>query len=117
MLDQLLRQCGERVPTAVIAADDAIAQAALRALFEKGIRVPSDLSLAGIDDIPSAQMTIPALTTLRQPIQEMVREAFYLATSQPGKAQAQVDDEIVIKPELVVRESCAAPRTPRKTIP
>ena len=62
-------------------------------------------------------MTIPALTTLRQPIQEMVGEAFYLVTSRPGKARAQVDGEIVIEPELVVRESCAAPRAPGKINP
>ena len=109
-MHQLLRQCGEALPTAVVAADDVIAQAALRALFEKRIRVPDDLSLAGVDDIPSARMTIPALTTLRQPIREMVTEAFYLVTSQPGKARAQVDGEIVVKPELVVRESCASRR-------
>ncbi len=116
-MHRLLRQCGESLPTAVIAADDVIAQAALRALFEKQIRVPIDLSLAGIDDIPSARMTIPSLTTLRQPIQEMVGEAFYLATSHPGKAKAQVDGEIVIKPVLAIRESCAAPRAQEKINP
>jgi hypothetical protein len=44
----------------------------------------------------------------------MVGEAFYLVTSRPGKARAQVDGEIVITPELVVRESCAAPRAQGK---
>jgi DNA-binding LacI/PurR family transcriptional regulator len=113
-MQRLLRQCGELLPTAVIAADDVIAQTALRALFEKRIRVPDDLSLAGVDDIPSARLTVPALTTLRQPIREMVGEAFYLVTSRPGKAKEQVDGEIVIQPELMVRESCAAPRAQGK---
>ena len=108
---------GNLLPTAVIAADDVIAQTALRALFEKRIRVPEDLSLAGIDDIPSACMTIPALTTLRQPIREMVGEAFHLVTSHPGKARPQVDGEIVVKPELVIRESCASSRAQRKNQP
>lgn len=108
-MHQLLRQCGQSLPTAIIAADDLIAQTALRALFEKRIRVPDDLSLAGIDDIPSTRMTIPALTTLRQPIREMVGEAFHLVTSHPGKAKPQVAGEIVVKPELVIRESCAPP--------
>jgi LacI family transcriptional regulator len=116
-MQQLLHQCGDLLPTAIIAADDVIAQTALRALFEKGIRVPNDLSLAGFDDIPSARMTIPALTTLRQPIREMVGEAFLLATSHPGKARAQVDGEIVVKPELVLRESCAPPHNPGRTNP
>ena len=84
-MHQLLRQCVELLPTAIIAADDAIAQTALRALFEKQIRVPEDLSLAGVDDIPSARMAIPSLTTLRQPIREMIEEAFHLVTSHPAK--------------------------------
>jgi DNA-binding LacI/PurR family transcriptional regulator len=113
-MHQLLHQCGNLLPTAIIAADDVIAQTALRALFEKRIRVPEDLSLAGIDDIPSACMTIPALTTLRQPIREMVGEAFHLVTSHPGKARPQVAGEIVVKPELVIRESCALPCTKEK---
>ena len=106
----LLQRCGELLPTAVIAADDAIAQTALRALFERRIVVPTDLSLTGIDDIPSACMAIPALTTLRQPIKLMIREAFRLLTSHTDKSRAHSDAEIAIKPELVIRESCAAPR-------
>ncbi len=108
-MSALLQQCGELLPTAVIAADDAIAQSALRALFEKQIRVPQDLSLAGVDDIPSARMTIPALTSLRQPIRQMAREAFRLL-SNAAASKARTGCEIVVKPELVVRESCAPPR-------
>jgi LacI family transcriptional regulator len=108
-MQRLLHQCGELLPTAVIAADDVIAQGALRALFERQIHVPTDLSLAGIDDIPSARMTIPALTTLRQPIKEMIRQAFHLLTSSATKTKARTTSEIVVEPELVIRESCAAP--------
>jgi len=110
----LLQRCGELLPTAVIAADDAIAQTGLRALFERRIVVPTDLSLAGIDDIPSACMTIPALTTLRQPIKQMIREAFRLLTNPADKSRARGAGEIAIRPELVIRESCAAPRRLRR---
>jgi DNA-binding LacI/PurR family transcriptional regulator len=112
-MQRLLRQCGELLPTAVIAADDVMAQSALRALYEQGIRVPTDLSLAGIDDIPSAKMTIPALTTLRQPIRDMVRRAFQLLTDFPTKSKTQTIGDIVVEPELVIRESCTAPRAPQ----
>lgn len=107
---RLLQQCGQLLPTAVVAADDVIAQAALRALFERRIAVPVEISLAGIDDIPAAALTIPALTTLRQPIKEMIHEAFQFLTGEGAKSKARGGTEIVVKPELVVRESCAAPR-------
>lgn len=112
-MHQLLQQCGELLPTAVMAADDVIAQGALRALFEWRIRVPADLSLTGVDDIPFARLTIPALTTLRQPMKEMVRHAFHRLTDSPAKAR--VAREIVVDPELVIRESCAAPRSRSST--
>jgi DNA-binding LacI/PurR family transcriptional regulator len=109
----LLRQCRELQPTAVIAADDAMAQGALRALYERRIHVPTELSLVGIDDIPSARMTIPALTTLRQPTRELVRRAFQFLTVPAPKSRTQTISDIVIEPELVIRESCAAPRAPQ----
>lgn len=105
-MQTLLRRSGDLLPTAVIAAEDVVAQTALRALFERNVRVPADLSLAGVDDIPSARMAIPALTTIRQPIQEMARRAFeYLIAAKDAPAR-----EIVVRPELVVRESCGKPK-------
>lgn len=103
----LLKRCGDLRPTAVIAAEDVLAQAALRALFESRIQVPADLSLASVDDIPSTHMTIPSLTTVRQPIPEMARRAFEILINHNGSHT----EEIVIRPELVIRESCAAPRS------
>jgi LacI family transcriptional regulator len=98
-------------PTAFIAADDVMAQTVLRALYEHGIRVPADVSLAGIDDIPSARLTIPALTTVRHPVATLVRNAFERVTRQAEQPAGEVErGRIVVAPELVVRESCAPPR-------
>ena len=107
-INQLLEQCADLTPTAVIAADDVTAQGALRALFEKKIEVPREMSIAGIDDIPSARLTIPALTTLRQPIREMVREAFNYLTDESARTKPR-GSKITVDPELVVRESCGGP--------
>jgi LacI family transcriptional regulator len=104
-LETLLR--GGRLPTALVAADDALAYVALRVLHERGVQVPAALSLAGIDDIPAAAMMIPALTTLRQPIQRMAETAFRLALGAGGAHGAK---SVKIRPELVIRESCAPPR-------
>ena len=100
----LLKRCGDLLPTAVVAAEDVLAQTALRVLFERRVRVPQDLTLVGVDDVPSARMTIPALTTLRQPIPAMVQIAFEQLITTGEKSQRT----ILVKPELVIRESSAA---------
>lgn len=95
-------------PTAMIVSDDALAQSVLRALHECGVRVPEDMSLAGMDDIPQARMMIPALTTIRQPLEAMVESAFHAVTAGNQQDPAGVKP-IVLAPELMVRESCAPP--------
>ncbi len=94
------------VPSVLIAADDAMAQQVMRSFHEHGIRVPEDISLAGIDDIPASCMMIPALTSVRQPMEEMVRHAFGLVTGEGGGGVGVV----VVPPSLSVRESCAKPK-------
>ncbi len=96
-----------RRPTALIVADDVLAQSVLRALHECGVRVPQEMSLAGMDDIPMARMMIPALTTIRQPMEAMVESAFRAVTA--GAHGAGILKKIVMAPELIMRESCASP--------
>ena len=96
-----------RRPTAMIVADDALAQSVLRTLHECGVRVPQDMSLAGMDDIPMARMLIPALTTIRQPVEAMVESAFRAVTA--GNRSLGKMRTIVLAPDLMVRESCAPP--------
>ena len=98
-----------RRPTALIVADDALAQPVLRALHECGVRVPQDMSLAGMDDIPAARMMIPALTTIRQPVEAMVECAFRAVTSGSPARDLGKAKTIILAPELMVRESCAPP--------
>jgi LacI family transcriptional regulator len=65
-------------PTALICFNDKAAVGALAAATHRGLRVPRDLSIAGFDDIDLAKATTPALTTVRQPLQEMGRMAVSL---------------------------------------
>jgi LacI family transcriptional regulator len=62
-------------PTAVFCANDEIAIGALIKLDEVGLRCPSDVSVMGFDGIDMGRYLIPKLTTMRQPIYEMAREA------------------------------------------
>ncbi len=98
-----------RMPTAVVAAEDSIALALLRAFHEAGLRVPQDISIAGIDDIAASAQSIPPLTTLRQPISEMAAAAFHAIG---GRQHARVS----IPGKLMIRRSCATNLT-HKIIP
>ncbi|MDD3119239.1 MAG: LacI family DNA-binding transcriptional regulator [Victivallales bacterium] len=98
---ELLTLDYSRRPSAVLAADDAMAIGALRAVHDAGMTVPHDLSLTGIDDIPGVALTIPALTTVRAPIGALVRAAFAMIEEEPSGC-----GPLRLKPELVVRESC-----------
>jgi LacI family transcriptional regulator len=65
-------------PTALVAFNDKAAVGALRAAYERGLRVPHDLSITGFDDIDLSRSTVPQLTTVRQPLEEMGRMAVSL---------------------------------------
>ena len=100
-----------RLPTALVAADDMIALGALRALHEKGVKVPGEISVTGFDDVPFAALSVPGLTTVRQPIRDMVRVACELLSDSAPTMNATPR---LVRPELIVRESGAAPR--RRTV-
>jgi len=67
----------ERAPgtTAVIASNDLTAIGALRAIRQRGLRVPEDISVVGFDDIQMAQFTEPPLTTVKLVRTEVARLA------------------------------------------
>jgi LacI family transcriptional regulator len=90
--------------TAIFSGDDDIAAGALLAIKRFGLRVPEDISLLGFDDNFHARHLTPALTTVRQPIDEAGRAATRLLLDiLDGKAPAQTD--ITIPTELILRES------------
>ncbi len=62
-------------PTAIWTVNDLLAVGALRALYERGLRVPQDIALAGFDDIDFARQLYPPLTTVAIPALEMGRRA------------------------------------------
>ena len=66
-------------PTAVVTSTDLVAVGVLHAAYNLGRTVPDELSVVGFDDLLLAAHTVPALTTLRMPIAEIVRESVELA--------------------------------------
>ncbi len=95
---------GERMPRALFCANDLMALGAIAALRERGLRVPEDVAVMGFDDLPLAAAAVPALSTVRQPIQEMGAIAFRMAVRLAAGEQLE-SERIVLDTELVVRGS------------
>ena len=89
---------------AIVAANDSMAIGALEALQVRGIRVPSDVAVAGFDDLESAAALNPPLTTVRHPVYEQGRLATEMLLER--LTGARVSGEVVLPTELVVRRSC-----------
>ena len=95
---------GGFAPTAFICVNDIMAVGVLRALREKGLRVPEDVSVTGFDNIRLAEFCEPPLTTVHIPRDEIGRLAF--AALIPDKEMPNVSgQEIILEPEVVLRAS------------
>jgi len=95
--------------TAIFAFNDHSAIGAMMALRDAGIDVPSQISVIGFDDIPIAAIHNPALTTVRQPLQEMGRvaatELLKMLRSEPTEKTVHT---IHVLPTFIERQSTAA---------
>ena len=101
-----------------------MAAATMAVAHRRGLELPGDLSVAGFDDTPLATTVWPELTTIRQPIAEMAREAVRLLFEQIRGRRSGTPPQVahkMLKFTLVKRESTAAPdstpaggRTPRR---
>ncbi|WP_313536907.1 LacI family DNA-binding transcriptional regulator [Sphingomonas sp.] len=89
-------------PDGILAASDVIAMSAMRALAERGLRVPEDVAVIGYDDILLAGYTTPALTTIRQ---DVVYGANLLVELLLARIAGQNVGSVAMLPELIVRDS------------
>ena len=95
-------------PTALFCAYDANALELIRLLQQCGVRVPEDISVVGFDDIPSASLSWPALTTVHQPAVRIgERAAEMLLDLIDGTGQLGQHETLTT--ELAVRRSAAPP--------
>jgi DNA-binding LacI/PurR family transcriptional regulator len=99
-------------PTAILALDDVMALGVLAAVRDLALDVPGDVSIIGFDDAPWSPYVRPALTTVSQPIEEIGRKALDLLLGLIDRGDcAGPCPQLRLAPSLVVRDSCAAPRT------
>ncbi|NLX09575.1 MAG: LacI family transcriptional regulator [Chloroflexi bacterium] len=95
-------------PTAIFAANDLSALGAMEAVREHGLRIPKDISLVGFDDIPQASLGYPKLTTVRQPLSEMGREAANILLEEIAHPE-QPRRRVTLPTKLIIRDSCCPP--------
>lgn len=94
-------------PTAVFISTDIQALGVLRACHELGIRVPDDLAIVSYDGINQTRFTHPSLTTMRQPLAEIVRTAVEkLSEQMSGTQENGPPRRVALNSSLVLGESC-----------
>ncbi len=104
---RLLAMAPQARPDAVFAANDMMALGCLYAFNESGLKVPSDIALAGFDDIPLARFVHPPLTTMRVSIAELGGHAMTRLLDAVDADDVLPATTRTLVPELVVRESSA----------
>jgi DNA-binding LacI/PurR family transcriptional regulator len=107
-----LRLAQEPGCTAIFVANDQMALGVLRALSERGRRVPEDISVVGFDDLPEAASFMPPLTTVHQDFSEVGRRCVDHLLRQIRSDEEETGTTLV-QTSLVIRSSTAAP--PRDT--
>jgi len=89
---------------AVVAANDGMAVGAMKAIQSRGFRVPEDVLITGFDDIATASLTVPTITTVQQPLAQMAGMAIDIILRQLDGLP--VAEKTALPAQLVVRESC-----------
>jgi diguanylate cyclase (GGDEF)-like protein len=100
---------------ALVGANDQMALYAMNELLRRGKRVPADIIIGGFDDLISARACSPALTTVRQPVFDLGKEALKLLI---GIIEGKFDSgkTVVLPSRIVLRRSCGCISVPFKTL-
>lgn len=102
----------KKLPTAIFCANDHLAIGVLKVLHEHGIQIPDQISVVGYDNIPESQYLIPSLTTIRPDFDALGKAAIDKMLMQLRQGTAK--EEVMLKPELIVRHSTAAVKTRKR---
>ncbi|MFC4911950.1 LacI family DNA-binding transcriptional regulator [Actinomadura gamaensis] len=101
----------DRGCTAICCGNDIMALGAIRAVRQRGLRVPEDVSVVGFDDSPLTAYLDPPLSTIRQSVREMALAAVSTVLEEIGGGRPP-RTELLYRPELVVRRSTAPAPVP-----
>jgi len=98
-------------PTAVICAYDILAAEVLRAMMQRGVRVPEEVSVVGFDGVPEGALYWPGLTTAKQPSQALGNAACHALMQMIATPDTPAPECIDLPAELIVRESSGPAKT------
>jgi len=88
----------------VVVSSDAVAIGILKSYLRAGVKIPGDVAIIGYDDIPLAEIIMPGLTTMAQPMEDMCSVAVDKVV-QGLKGDTAVATHTILKPQLVQRET------------
>jgi LacI family transcriptional regulator len=101
-MTQLLH-ASRKIDSVFCAAGDACATGLLATAHTRYVKIPEQIAVLGYDDSPLASLADPPLSTVRQPIDKIAREALRLATD--SAATLEKPARVLIEPQLVLRAS------------
>lgn len=96
---------GKKRPTAIFAIADILAIGVMQFLKQHGKKIPQDCAVIGYNDIPSAALIEPALTTVSVPKYELGQKAISVLAQLIQKEEV-LQKKVILKTQLVLRESC-----------
>ncbi len=105
----LRRLAMQPAPTAIFVSNNLMSVGALRAIYNLGIRIPSEISFVGFDDLALAELTSPPLTVISRPSTEQGVLAMRLLKFRMEDTAEAAPRKIVLETRLTVRGSCASP--------
>ncbi|GAA0181795.1 maltose operon transcriptional repressor MalR [Clostridium sediminicola] len=105
MKGYLENTASEKLPTAFYCANDVVAIGAMKALNEKGIKIPDDISVIGLDDIEMSAFVTPSLTTIKVPKEELGKFAVKILIDKIENGH-DFPVRVNVPFELIERDSC-----------
>ena len=94
-------------PTAIFTSNTLATRYVLTCLVSLGVKIATDIAVAGFDDFELAELTSPSLTVVRQPAQEMGRVAANLLIDRITRGELPLTGSRIVLPvEIVLRRSC-----------
>ena len=101
----------EKLPTALVCNCDGAARLVIRLLRERGLRVPEDLSIIGINDVPTASFAPAALTTIHAYVEEACGQEVDILLRKTADPDYRMVQRILVQCRLIPRETTGPART------
>ena len=95
----------EEAPDALFVSGDQRAIGAYHAIQEKGLKIPQDIAVLGIDNIPLSEYYYPALTTISQSVRKMAEGAINVLNQHLKDPESYTPQRIIFQPKLIIRDS------------